>query len=340
MSSARIAAVIASLAALAGLTACGSPAHPAGKATHSPAATTEAYAQLTVAQASAVFTAFLPKFDQLSSDPSLVPQLTAGPLGAGETFLKGTAGPSVGTLSGEHFLVPYLTAFPRWFLADGDASDGQGFLFVMLQQTPGAQWRAAAEFFDQSSPGQILPDLEQAGLGTSGQPSPVQASDASLQLQPSGLAAAYVRDLDHPGSTASHEFAAGTFTSQRARSNRQTARQARALGWTVTDTMTTVNEPRYGFSLPSGAGALVIFFTAERYAWTAKSAAAVIQHGSVASLATPPEVFLSELGIRRAAAGLRVTLNTIDQNLAFIGPPGTKALIVANNGLAINLAKN
>jgi hypothetical protein len=339
MGSARIATVLAVLAALVGLTACSSPAHPAGRATPSTAATAEASAQLTVAQASAVFSAFLPKFSQLSSDPSLASQLTAGPLASSESFLKGTVGPSVGTLSGEHFLVPYLTGFPRWFLADGTASNGQGFLFVMLQQTTGAPWRATAEFFDQSSAGQILPDLDQAGLGRSEQYSPVIAADAGLQPEPSRLAAAYARYLDQPGSASSPQFTAGTYTSLRARSNQQTARKAETLGWQLTDTMTTVKQPLYGLSLPTGAGALVIFFTAERYTWTARSAAAVIKRDS-ASLATPPDVFLTELGIHAAAAGLRVTLKAIDQALAFVGPPGTKPVIVTNNGAAISLAKN
>jgi hypothetical protein len=339
MGSARTATVIAVLAALVGLTACSKPAHPAGKATHSPAATTDASAQVTVAQASAVFSAFLPKFSKLPSDPSLAPQLTAAPLASSETFLNGTVGPSVGTLSGEHFLVPYLTGFPRWFLADGTASNGEGFLFLMLQRTSGAQWRAAAEFFDQSSPGQILPDLDAAGLGASEQFVQVPAGNAGLQPEPSGLAAAYARYLDHPGSSASPQFTAGTYTSQRARSNQQTARQAQALGWHLTDTMTTLNYPIYGLSLPTAAGALVIFFTAERYTWTARSAAAVIKRGS-ASLATPPEAFLTQLGVHAASAGLRVTLQAIDENLAFVGPPGTKPVVVVNNGAAVSLAKS
>lgn len=339
MGSARTATVIAVLAALVCLTACSSPAHPAGKATHSPAAAADASGPLTIAQARTAFTAFLPKFDQLPKDPSLASQLTAGPLALSETFLKGGVGPSAGTLTGEHFLVPYQTGFPHWFLADGTASDGQGFLFVMLQQTSGAQWRAAAEFFDQSSPGQILPDLNEAGLGASDQFIQVPAPNAAFQPEPSGLAAAYARYLDHPSSTASHEFTPGTYTSQRVHTNQQTARQAQALGWNLTDTMTTVNQPLYGLNLPSGAGALVIFFTAERYTWTAKSAAAVIRHGSAATLATPPDVFLTQLGIHAASAGLRVTLKAIDQNLAFIGPPGTKPVIVANNGAAVSLAK-
>lgn len=333
----RVAVVLASVA-LAGLTGCGSASHPATKATRSPSAKTEAEAQLTVGRASTAFAAFLPKFNRLPSDPSLLSQLTAGPLAASEKFLAGRGGPTVGTLSGEHLLVPFLTSYPRWFLAAGTASDGQGFLFVMVQQSPEAMWRADAELFDLTSSAQILPALKAAGFGTSQQATQVEADDAALEMAPSGLAAAYARAVNHAGSAAG-EFGAGPYTSERVASNQQTARQALVHGWKLTDLMTTLNEPLYGLELPAGNGALVIFFTKETYTWTARSAAAVIPHGA-SNLSTPPAQFLSRLGVTAASAGLAITSTSIDENLAFVGPQSTKSVIVVNNGLAVSLSKS
>jgi hypothetical protein len=340
-----IATTIATVAALACLTGCGGSAPSAATAshspspTHSPSAETQPAAQLSVAQAGTVFAAFLPQFNRLPSDPSLVNRLTTGPLSASDAFLKGRAGPAVGTLSGEHVLVPYLTGYPRWFVADGTASDGSGILFVMVQQSPGGAWRAGAELFDLSAPAQILPDLKLAGLGVSGLSNAAQADDASLQMPPSGLAAAYAQAENQAGS-AGRDFTAGAYTTERVRSDRQAARQALTQGWKLTDTMSAANEPLYGLDLPSGDGALVIFFTTERYSWTATSASAVIPHGSTTTFSAPPAALLAQLGITAATAGLRVTATSIDQNLAFVGPPHTKAVILTNNGLEISLSRS
>jgi hypothetical protein len=337
MAAARYIAVVVATIALAGLTGCGSSSHPASSASHSPPSS-ETGAPLTVARADTVFGAFLPRFNQLPSEPALAARVTTGPLAAAEAFLKGHAGPTVGTLSGEHFLVPSLAGYPRWFLATGTASDGQGFLFVMVQQAAGAAWRASAELFDLSAKAFLLPTLKLAGFGSSQQANAVQADDASLEIAPAELADAYARAEDHAGA-ANREFAAGPYTNERLSSNQEIARQALALGWKQTDLMSTANEPEYGLDLPSGEGALVLFFTKETYTWAAGSGA-VLTRGGLNNLSTPPASFLSRLGVTSASSGLRITNTSIDQNHAFVGPLGTKTIIVANNGLAVSLSKN
>jgi hypothetical protein len=321
------------------LAACSGASHPPAGAKHSKAAPISASAQLTVAQASSVFTAFLPKFEQLASNPSPVSQLTTGPETAIETFLAGRAGPAPGTLTGERFLVPTLTGYPRWFLAVGSATTQQGFLFVMVQQSGGAPWREAAELYDLSSPVQIVPDLGAAGFTGSSVASPVPVGDASLSTEPAALSAAYARYLNGGGRGKS--FVAGTYTTGYVKSDRQFASGAAAEGWRYADRQSASGLPAYGLELPAGDGAMVLFYTKDTTSWTATSATAVIPSSTSTSLDAPPAEFLSRLGITAARAGLRVTAISYDENLALVGPAGTHAMvIVVNVGKAFRLGKN
>lgn len=100
----------------------------------------------------------MPKFERLASHPSLERQLSTGPEISAQAFRTGFL-PVPGKLSGERFLVPYLTGYPRWFIAVGSARRQRAFMFVMVQQAAGAGWREAAELYDLSSPPDILADL-------------------------------------------------------------------------------------------------------------------------------------------------------------------------------------
>jgi hypothetical protein len=58
-------------------------------------------------------------------------------------------------------------------------------------------------------------------------------------------------------------------------------------------------------------------------------------------LALPPLQILQGLGVKSVHAGLRVSVKAVDENLAFIGPPGTNGVrIAANVGRAFKLSKS
>jgi hypothetical protein len=85
----------------------------------------------------------------------------------------------------------------------------------------------------------------------------------------------------------------------------------------------------------------VIFFTIDTATWTALSAGARMPTATYSGLALPPLPILQALGIKSAHAGLRVTVKAVDENLAFVGPPGTKGVPVAvNSGRAFGLSKS
>jgi hypothetical protein len=320
----------------------GAPSQPAPTpATTSPpesAAPGQPAPQLTVAQANVAFNAFLPQFDELSTDPSQAGQLTIGPEHAAQTFLNGQ-GPAAGALTGERFLVPRLTSYPRWFLAAGSAANRQGFLFVMVQQSGGAPWLAAAELYDLSPTPQILPDLSLAGFKTSGLFSPEAASDSSLTTQPSALSAAYARYLDD--GARGKAFLPGGYTTSYVRQDQLSNSSARAAGWRFGDVQSAAVLPVYALKFPDGAGALVVFYTRDATSWTAASASARLPTGTSDSGAEPPAQFLHQLRITSVSAGLRVTVASYDENLAFVGPAGAKgATIVVNVGKGVGLTKS
>lgn len=342
MSVARAAMYSAGCALLVCLAACSSSSHPAAKPTLPPTAHSPASAQLTLAQARGIFAVFLPAFNQLPSDPSLASQVTTGPETTVETFAKGNAGPAPGTLTGERFLVPHLSDYPRWFLAAGSASSQQGFLFVMVQQSAGAAWREAAEIYDLSQPPQILSDLAFEGFKASGYANPVPAGDVSLTTEPSALSAAYARYLDDGGRGAQgRSFLPGGYTTGYVKTDQLIVGSAKVVGWRFADRQSAANLPGYALQLPRGGGALVIFYTKDAVSWTAMSSSATIPRSATASDGMPPLQFLRQLGITAARPGLRVTATAIDENMAFVGPAGaTGATIVVNVGRALGVAKS
>jgi hypothetical protein len=297
--------------------------------------------QLTVGQARNIFTTFLPKFKKLASDPSLVSQLTTGPETSAQRFGKG-ARPVPGKLSGERFLVPHLTGYPRWFIAVGSARSQQAFMFVMVQKAAGAGWREAAELYDLSPPPQIMSDLSFDHLKKSGYVNPVTANDVTLTIEPSALSAGYALYLNDQGKGPQRSnFLPGGYTTDYVKADRQIVAGAPAKGWKITGRQAALKEPTYALYLSNG-GAMVIFYTSVTVRWTAMSSSAVIPPGpTTGPLYSPPSQFLSQLGISAARPGLRVSATAVEENLAFIGPAGTYgATIVVNDGKQTSMAKS
>jgi hypothetical protein len=339
-----VVALLSLLSACAGsspsVTASNSPTAPStGQGSSQVPAGNQTPQQLTVAQAGVIFNAFLPKFEELATNPSQAGQLTTGPERSAQAFLKGQ-GPTPGALTGERFLVPTpLTSYPRWFLAAGKAATGQGFLFVMVQQSHSSPWQAAAELYDLSTPPQIMSDLRLAGFKTSGAFSPEAASDTSLTTEPSALSAAYASYLDHGAH--GKAFLPGGYTTDYVRTDQQTARGAAAGGWKFADQQSAANLPVYGLQFPSGAGAIVIFYTRDTVSWTANSASAKLPRSITSPSSLPPRQFVNQLGITRVQPGLRISASAIDENLAYVGPTGSYGTtIVVNVGKGISIGKS
>jgi hypothetical protein len=256
--------------------------------------------------------------------------------------LKGSGGFALGALTGQRFLVPELTSYPRWFLAGGSATDKQGFLFVMVQRSVGAPWREAAEMYDVSLPPQILPDLKSAGFAPSGYADTLPSADPALNVDPSGLSAAYARYLNDGGHGAGEpNFATGSSTTGYLHQDQQTAASARALGWHFSDDHQASTLPAYSLQLPDSAGALIVFYTNETLSWTARSSSARVPRSATEYPNLPPLQFFNELGIKTARPGLRVTASSVNECLAFVGPAGTENdVVIVNNGKGTGISKS
>jgi len=302
-----------------------------------------AYKQLNVSQAYSAYTSFLPRFSDLSAHPADIGRVTTGPEIGVVTASRGSTGPSVSDVTDTRIIVPKLTSYPRWFVAGGTNSDtGQGVVFVLVQHSAGAPWKETAELYDLGSQAQIMPDLAAAGFGaiTTTQTEPGQG--ASLAMQPAQLPAAYAQYLNDRGAGAqSGDFKAGSYTTGLIKLEHNASAGAPRAGWKYTDTQAATGLPQYALRLPSGRGAAVIFFTVDTATWTASSAHARMPTASYAGLSLPPLQILQALGINSVHRGLRVSVKAVDENLAFIGPPGTNGVsIAANAGRAFKLSES
>jgi len=301
-----------------------------------------AYTQLNVSQAYRAYTSFLTKFTDLSAHPSNIGRVTTGPEVQVLTASKGAAGPSVSGVTDTQIIVPKLTSYPRWFVAGGtNSTTGQGVVFVLVQHGPGSPWKETAELYDLGTQAQLMPDLTAAGFGTAALTQTEPGSGASLVMQPAQLPAAYAQYLNDGGAgVQSGEFKAGSNTTGLIKLEHGAAAGAPRAGWKYTDTQAAAGLPQYSLRLPSGRGAAVIFFTVDTATWTASSAHAQMPTASYAGLSLPPLQILQALGINSVQRGLRVSVKAVDENLAFIGRPGTKGvLIAANVGRAFKLSK-
>jgi hypothetical protein len=323
---------------LLGLAACTGASKPPVAPRTSPPASTAPAAQLTVTEARAVFTGFLPEFENLAGNPAMITRVTAGPETLTETFTHGNSGPAPGALAGLRILVPHVTSYPRWFIAAGTSHARQGFLFVLAQQSAGAPWRETAELYDLSSPPQILHDLSFGGLTASGYVTTTPADSLALTMRPADLSAAYALYLNLRGR--GHGFLAGGYTTSYVRGNLAIEAAARSRGWRFVESQRAATEPVYAVTLPKG-GAIVIFDTRDTTSWTATSAAAQLSAGSANGLSVPPQQLLRRLGISHPRAGLRITAAVIEENLAYVLPVGSAAVtIVVNDGKVIGVAKS
>jgi hypothetical protein len=342
MSVSRAAACVAA-GLLITLAACSSAAPKSGPVARSSSAGAgpSASAQLTVAQAYSAFTEFLPQFSDLAAHPADIGLLTTGPEVGVITASKGSVGPSVGDVSNTRILVPELTGYPRWFVAAGTNSAAEGVLFVLVQHAAGAPWQETAELYDLGQ-AQIVPDLAAAGFGVTATTPAVPGPGPALAMQPGQLPAAYAQYLNGKGKGAQRAtFKAGTDTTGLIRLEQSAAAAAPSAGWKYTDSQSGAGLPQYALRLPGGNGAVVIFFTLDTATWTASSAQARVPAAQYSGLAEPPLQILRALGVTSVHAGLRVSVEAVDENLAFIGPAGSKGVtIAANAGRTFKLARN
>ena len=325
------------------LAACTSSAPATSSAAHSKSAGHGAYSQLTTSQAYSAFAAFLPQFADLSAHPADIGRLATGPELQVLTASHGLTGPAVADVTDTRILVPELTSYPRWFVAGGSSSSTKhGVLFVLVQRAAGAPWQETAELYDLSAQPQLMPDLVAAGFAPAATTQTVPGSGASLTIQPAQLPAAYAQYLNDSGTGAERaKFKAGTDTTGLVSLEHAAAAGARPDGWKYTDSQAAVGLPEYALGLPGGDGAAVIFFTIDTVTWTALSAGARMPSATYSGLSEPPLQILKALGIRSPHAGLRVSVKAVDENLAFIGPPGTNGVaIAANVGRTISLSKS
>jgi hypothetical protein len=325
--------------------ACSGSASGAGPASsHSASARLAAYAQLTTAQAYRAYSDFLGHFSGLSAHPSDIGRLTSGPEIQVVTASKGVVpGPTVSDVTDTRIIVPKLTSYPRWFVAGGTkSSNGQGVVFVLVQQGPGAPWRETAELYDLGGQARILPDLAAAGFGGASTTQTVPDQGTSLAMQPGQLPAAYAQYLNDGGAGAQHaSFKAGSNTTGLISLERSAAAGARPARWKYTDSQAAAGLPQYALRLPGGHGAAVIFFTIDTVSWTASSARARMPTATYSGLSLPPLQILQGLGITSVHAGLRVSIKAVDENLALVGPPGTNGVtVVANVGRLFKLSKS
>jgi hypothetical protein len=323
--------------------ACSGSASGASPAAHSTSAGHAAYTQLTTSQAYSAFTQFLPQFSDLAAHRGDIARLTSGPETQVVTASRGVVGPPVGDVTNTRIIVPELTSYPRWFVAAGTkSSSGQGVLFVLVQHAPGAPWQETAELYDLGGKAQILPYLTAAGFSAAGTAQTAPGQGASLAMQPAQLPAAYARYLNDKAAGAQRgKFKAGSDTTGLISLEQTAAAGAPRAGWKYTDTQAAASLPQYALRVPSGHGAAVIFFTIDTATWTASSAHAQMPTATYSGLALPPLQILQALGIKSVRAGLRVSVKAVDENLALIGPPGTKGVIIAANvGRAFKLSKS
>ena len=323
--------------------ACSGSASGAGPAAKSTSAGPAAYAQLTTAQAYAAFSTFLPQFSDMPAHPANIGRLTTGPERQVLVASDGAVGPAVGDVTDTRILVPELTGYPRWFVAAGTkSSSGEGVLFVLVQHAAGAPWQETAELYDLGGQTQILSDLTAAGFGAAATAQTVPGLGAPLAMQPAQLPAEYAQYLnDRETGKQRGRFKAGVYTTGLVSLERTASAGALPAGWKYADTQAAAGLPQYALRLPAGDGAAVIFFSIDTTTWTAMSARARLPASSYAGLSLPPLPILKSLGITSPHAGLRVSVEAVDENLAFVGPPGsTGVTIIANAGRVFRLSKS
>jgi hypothetical protein len=336
-------AATCALVLMLGLASCAGGSRPTGSGQSSASATHAVGArQLTVGEARGVFAAFLPRFKDMASQPSLARQIATDPESAALTLLGEGFGSLAGKLTGLRFLVPAMTSYPRWFAVAGVSNAGRGYLFLLVQQSAGGAWRYAAELYDLSVPPQIMSDLTFEGIRSSTVVSPTTSDDASLAVTPAALPADYAAYLDDGAKGPDgNVFAAGGYTNDDVTTYAQIAAAALPAGWRFSDTQSATSLPTYGIQLQNGA-ALIVFYTQDSESWIATSSSADVSRAYPAGLPhSPPGVMLADLGITKATAGLRLTATAIDENLAVVAPAGGgNVTVIVNDGKATRFSKN
>ena len=340
---ARAAAAV--FAALAGA-GCAAPAHPAP---HAARHASQPPAQLTIAQARRVVSAFLPRYQQqlpLSYSPALAGSLTTGAELRAQLFFRGRSGPSVTRPTRQAYLVPRLAGYPRWFVAALAARSSQGYavdyFFVMVQAAASAPWKAAMAPYLYDPGWRIQRYLARVVARDAQGHAAVPPAGQDLAVTPSAMPARYARYLDTRRNPPGTAFAPGFDTTGYIRLNRQTARGARRYGWRYSDHQAPASLPTYALALKPN-GAVVFFATTDTSTWVATSSAAAMParpSRAQAKYVPPLQIFLHRVRFGAVRPGTRFTATAVDQVLAIVPPAGPyKIYVPVNSGAATGVTR-
>lgn len=329
--------LVAACAALLALAAaCSSSAHPAPKAkagsTHTQLRPARA-PQLSPAQARQVFAAFLPRLNYLlrTHDAALVPQLTTGAEQQVLAFQEQPAAVAldmaerpVGRLTRVKVYVPRLSTYPRWFWAVGRprGDTGHSVLYVMVQSSRAAPWKAAMEINDFTAKFDLLGTLR-AIVEDSGGYATEFPRDLypSLIVAPAALPGLYAKVLNlSRDSTSLHSFHRGPNTTGYISYDRDIKANSVRYGWRTTDTQAASGLPVYAL-VTTGEAAFVVFVTNDVLTWQATSSSAALpEAGTFAERRgyTPAHSFVAYADVMAIHRGLRVTVRSSCQCFAIV----------------------
>ena len=325
----RVARLVAGTGLLSLLAACGSSGLPVRSGAAGHTATTSKAVPLTPESAQRIFSSFVPRFETMASDKALIPKLTMGAQEQGEEFFGGQWGPTLGSLASEQVFVTKQAGYPRWFLGSGRASGNTGVFFVMVQQSPSAAWRCAAEMLDYGGTSQTRTALSYVNVDSAGYAPAVSPTDSSLAVPPSALAQAYTGYLNRLGRGGGPPFAPGENTTSYISTNKKLFTGASRYGWRITDHQQTTALPVYSMGI--GPGAIVIFITRDTTVWHALSSSAVLNPpaSSAAAYYAPPALLTKGIGAASVRAGFALTAVTMNRVLALVPPQGKSKIDVA-----------
>jgi len=288
--------------------------------------------QLTVGQASQVFTSFLPRYNQMltTTNRSLVTQVTAGAESA-MNQLRDQEGISSSdtaiSMKSPEFYVPQLSVYPRWFVVTGQEEQGGVSFpgaFVLDQDQPGGPWREAVYVSDSVPPYTALP----VTIATNGQGYATAVTAGSgLGLSPGELGAAYAQYLNL-GPQPAPGFASGVNTSGQLSFDATFQSQANRNGWQVKISYVPAGWPVYALRTSDG-GALVFYDVAVDKSWAATSSAAGFSDGILEPYMPSTHLAaIAGVSSARANSGEQLVEDGVQEAIGVIPPSGQGAITV------------
>ncbi|MFJ8127340.1 hypothetical protein [Streptomyces hydrogenans] len=222
-------------------------------------------------EASAALSAFVTAFNRAdkANDPTLDAAQVTGPLGAiNQAGLKSKSVTQPGgnpkhqplELRDARFLVPAKAGWPRWFVADADASRDDGtpqagnrWLVAFLKNGPDQPWKAAHLAI-------VAPDAMPEFAEERGDEVPLAAASKATAIAPEELSERYADYLKDGGTG---PFAAGAHTSQwREKRARTAQRPGLATQWIDRPADTGDFAP---LALATKDGGALVFFASRHY---------------------------------------------------------------------------